>query len=282
MPIGIPAALLGGAALGGVTSLIGGSKQAGAAKNAASLQMDQFGIQNRQQQPFIQGGYEAQRQLMQLLGLGGKPGGGGGPMSFEDWSAQNPTLTVPSGGLFSQMAGKGAAAADQRAQYDQYVKDFKPGADSESSDYGSLLKPFGADEFKQFLDPGYQFRKQQGEQGVLNSASAGSGAMSGAALKDLLAFNSDLASTEYGNAFNRYQTQQGNIFQRLAGLTQLGQGAAANVGSQGTALAGNAGQALQAAGTASGAGIVGAGNALSNGATNYWLSGLLKSPAVGP
>ncbi len=273
----VAAAILGGAAIGGVTSLIGAHQQSSAARRSADLQMDQFGIQNQQQQPFIQGGYSAQQRLMQLLGLGGQPGGGA-PLSFEDWSTQNPQLSTPSGGGMSQLLHRGMAAGDQRAQYDQYVKDFKPGADSESSDYGSLLQPFGADEFKKFLDPGYQFRRQQGEQSVLNSASAGSGAMSGAALKDLLSFNSDLASTEYGNAFNRYQTQQGNIFQRLAGLTQLGQGAAANVGSQGTALAGQAGQALQNAGTAAGAGTVGAGNAIAGGASNYWLSQMLKGP----
>lgn len=150
------------------------------------------------------------------------------------------------------------------------------GTNSGASDFGSLLRPFGAEEFKQYMDPGYQFRKQQGEQSVLNSAAAGSGSLSGAALKDLLSFNQDLASTEYGNAFNRYQTQQGNIFQRLAGLTQIGQSAAAGVGQQGTALAGQAGQALTNAGTAAGAGIVGAGNALSGAATNYWLSNLVK------
>lgn len=149
-------------------------------------------------------------------------------------------------------------------------------SDPNAEGFGSLLKGFGADEFNQYLDPGYQFRKQQGEQSVLNSAAAGSGSMSGAALKDLLSFNSDLASTEYGNAFDRYQTQQGNIFQRLSGLTTLGQNAAAGVGSQGTALAGNAGQALTNAGTASGAGIIGAGNAANTGLSNLWLSDLIK------
>ncbi len=151
------------------------------------------------------------------------------------------------------------------------------GENTGQAGFGSLNKPFGADEFKQFLDPGYQFRKQQGEQGVLNSASAGSGAMSGAALKDLLSFNQDLASTEYGNAFNRYQTQQGNIFQRLAGLTNLGQNAAAGVGQQGTALATGAGQSLTNAGTATGAGTIGAANAVGNTlSSNYWLGQVLN------
>lgn len=150
--------------------------------------------------------------------------------------------------------------------------------DPMDADYGSFSQPFDAEEFYRYQDPGYWFRVQQGTQGLRNAASADSGALSGAALKDLLTFNQDMASQEYGNAFNRYQTQQGNIFSRLFSLTQLGQNAAAGVGASGTNLAGNAGQFLSNAGSATGAGIVGAGNAASNGLTNYWLMKQMGQP----
>lgn len=137
--------------------------------------------------------------------------------------------------------------------------------------YSSFTQPFDVEQFYKYQDPGYAFRLQQGNQALLNQASAGSGALSGAALKDLLQYNQDYASTEYGNAFNRYQTQQGNIFSRLFDVARLGQNAAAGVGTEGTNLAGNAGQFYSNAGSAAGAGVVGAGNALSGGLTNYWL-----------
>jgi hypothetical protein len=143
--------------------------------------------------------------------------------------------------------------------------------DPNDPQYGSLLDPFDVEQFYQYQDPGYWFRLRQGEQGLRNAASAGSGALSGAALKDLLAYNQDMASQEYTNSFNRYQTQQGNIFNRLSDIARLGQSAAAGVGSAGTQLAGNAGQAAWQGGSAAGAGIVGAGNALGQGATNMWL-----------
>jgi hypothetical protein len=262
---------LGAGALSGVSSLLGAHEQAKGAKGAANLQMDQFNTLNQQQQPFIKAGYGANQQLAQLLGIGGTPGGTaapGKPLSYEDWTAQNNSSTS---GILSRLGGDKST----RSGYDQYLQGFQPGTapDSTASDYGSLLHPFDADTFRQYQDPGYQFRLQQGQQGVLNSAAAGSGALSGAALKDLLSFNQDLASTEYSNAFNRYQTQQGNIFQRLSSLANLGQNAAANVGQQGTALATGAGQSLTNAGTATGAGIVGAGNALGNSLSNYWLMG---------
>lgn len=144
--------------------------------------------------------------------------------------------------------------------------------------FGSFTKPFDVTEFYKYEDPGYSFRLQQGEQALQNKAAAGDGAFSGAALKDLLGYNQDMASTEYNNSFNRYQTQQGNIFSRLLGIANLGQGAAAGVGNQGVALAGNAGQAISNAGTAAGSGVVGGANAITNGATNAWLWNQLNQP----
>lgn len=174
-------------------------------------------------------------------------------------------MLLPSGSLTGGGGASGAAGPEQGMQMpDTY-------GDPNDPAFGSLLDPFDAEQFYKYQDPGYWFRLQQGTQGLRNAASAGSGALSGAALKDLLTFNQDMASTEYGNAFNRYQVQQGNIFQRLSDIARLGQSAAAGVGSAGTQLAGNAGQAYYNAGSAAGAGIVGAGNAASQGLTNYWL-----------
>lgn len=143
--------------------------------------------------------------------------------------------------------------------------------DSSDPAYGSFAKPFDVSQFYNYADPGYSFQLQQGNQALQNSAAAGSGAMSGSAMKDLLKYNQDYAGTAYNDAFNRYQTQQGNIFNRLYSLTSLGQNAAAGVGNQGTTLAGNAGQMIANAGAAQGAGIAGAANNLNNGLTNYYL-----------
>jgi len=137
--------------------------------------------------------------------------------------------------------------------------------------FGSFTQPFDVEQFYNYADPGYAFQLQQGNQALQNSAAMGGSALGGAALKDLLKYNQDYAGTAYNDAFNRYQTQQGNIFSRLSSLLQLGQNAASNVGAQGTQLAGQAGQAISNAGAASGAGIVGAGNNLGSGLTNYWL-----------
>lgn len=144
--------------------------------------------------------------------------------------------------------------------------------------YGSFTKPFDVQSFYQNLDPSYFWRLQQGQQAVVNGNAAGSGALSGSAMKDLLNYNQNAASQEYGNTYNRYQTTQGNIFSRLAEMAGLGQSAAAGVGANGVALAGQAGQAVQNAGSATGAGIVGGANAISNGLTNYGAYQYLNQP----
>lgn len=137
--------------------------------------------------------------------------------------------------------------------------------------YGSFTKPFDVEQFYNYADPGYAFELQQGTQALQNSAAAQSGALSGAALKDLLGYSQNFARTGYNDAFNRYQTQQGNIFNRLNSIAQLGQNAAAGVGSTGANIVGNAGQQVTNAGGAAGAGIVGAGNAAAGGLSDYWL-----------
>jgi hypothetical protein len=64
-------------------------------------------------------------------------------------------------------------------------------------------------EFNFQADPGYQFRLQQGMQGVQNSAAAQGKGLSGATLRALAKYGSGLASQEYGNAYNRYAQDRG-------------------------------------------------------------------------
>jgi hypothetical protein len=62
-------------------------------------------------------------------------------------------------------------------------------------------------------DPGYQFRLEQGTKGLASQYAGKGSFFSGAAMKGIDQYNQDYASGEYGNAFNRYQTQRGNNLQ---------------------------------------------------------------------
>lgn len=140
--------------------------------------------------------------------------------------------------------------------------------------YGSLTSGFTPQDFLTNKDPGYDFQLQTGGQALRNADTPGVGSLSGAALKDLMSFNQNMASTGYQNAFNRFTTQQNNVFGRLSGIAGLGQNAASNTGTAGTALGTGIGQAQAAAAGSQAAGIVGATNAIGQSAVPLaYLSG---------
>jgi hypothetical protein len=153
------------------------------------------------------------------------------------------------------------------------------GGDAGAADYGQYAKPFGAETFEQ--DPGYAFRQSEGMKALERSASARGGLLSGGALKGIQRFGQDLASQEFGNAFNRYQTERAARLGTLGSLSGAGQsasnimtGAAGQYGSQtaGNALARGQATAQNAlnrgeatAGMALGLGQATAGTALGRG-----------------
>jgi hypothetical protein len=122
-------------------------------------------------------------------------------------------------------------------------------------------------------DPGYQFRLAQGEKGVENSASAAGMALSGAALKGLDQYNQNFASNEYQNAYNRFNTDQSNRYNRLYNIAGLGQNANSVTATSGAAAANGIASAQIGAGNAAAAGYVGQANAINGGIStlgNYY------------
>lgn len=204
----MPWGFIAEAAIGAVGSVVSGSEQSSADKQAANTQLQMFNTINQQEQPFIQGGYGAESSLQNLMGIGAPSGAG----------------------------------------------------------YGSLTQSFTPQDYLNNQDPGYQFQLQTGGQALRNADTPGVGSLSGQSLKDLMTFNQNTAATGYQNAFNRFTTQQNNVFGRLSGLAGMGQNAASNVGTAGTSLGTGAAQAQAAAGAATAGGIVGATNSIGNSA----------------
>ena len=152
-----------------------------------------------------------------------------------------------------------------------------------TSGYGSLTQPFNPTQDQLNNYPGYQFALNTGAQATRNKDTPGVGALSGPALKDLTSFNVGMASQNYQNYFNNTQTQQNNIFDRLNKIATLGQNAATNVGTAGTALGTGIAQATAAAAGSQAAGTVGSANALSGSAVPlaYLMSGNNSSSLSG-
>lgn len=129
--------------------------------------------------------------------------------------------------------------------------------------YGSMNKQFGAGDFN--ADPGYQWRLAQGQKGIDRSMAARGGLLSGAAVKASADYNQGAASQEYGNAYNRFQTDRSNILNPLQSLAGMGQTATGQMQQSAQNYGNNVGNNLMGAGNARASGYMGMGNALSNG-----------------
>lgn len=139
---------------------------------------------------------------------------------------------------------------------------------------GQLTKPFTLADFKE--SPAYQFNLQEGEKALMNAARKSGKAYAPATLQDIGKYSQGVASNEFQNAFNNFRTTQSDIYGRLSGTAGAGQNAAANLGTNATNFAGNAGNLITSQGAAQAAGGVGAANALSGGLSNAYNAYLLN------
>ena len=120
--------------------------------------------------------------------------------------------------------------------------------------------PFSMAQFQQ--DPGYGFRMSEGMKALERSAAARGGLLSGATLKGIQRYGQDLASQEYTNAFNRYQTERAARLQPLQSLAGVGQTTAQQIGQSGQQMASNVGEMMTSGAAARASGYVGQANAL--------------------
>jgi hypothetical protein len=134
------------------------------------------------------------------------------------------------------------------------------GGDKAAAGYGSMAKPFGTEQFQQ--DPGYAFRQAEGMKALERSAAARGGLLSGGTLKGIQRFGQDLASQEYGNAFNRYQAERAARLNPLQSLMGAGQSSANTLTGAAGQLGQGQAQSQLAAGQARASGYVGSANAL--------------------
>lgn len=149
-----------------------------------------------------------------------------------------------------------------------------------------LTKQFSAQDLQAGLAPNYDFMLKQGQDINAARANQAGGLIGGNALQGLNQFTQDYAGNAYQNAFNNFQGQQTNIYNRLASIAGIGQTAQGAVNAAGSNLANNLSSLGVGSAAAQGAGQIGAanayGNALTNAGNTYMLSSMLNRPAVTP
>jgi len=289
--------IVGAAAISAGASLLGSANSARAARDAANTQAEaaresgQLSYQISQQQ------LAAQKEALD-----------------KQIAASGATVDKQ---LIAQRNALDQQMAFQREMYEQTRADFAPyresgvanlnqlntllgiGGNTGAADYGRFrTADFTNADFLANKDPGYGFRMSEGLKAVDRQAAARGGLISGNALKASQAYGQDMASQEYNNAFNRYQTVRGNTLQPFQMGAAAGQSAAAmqgqanaNFGSAGGQAIGQYGQGVSGAyGAAGGAanqaygaygqGVTGTLGAYGTNATNA-LTGAANAQASG-
>jgi len=136
------------------------------------------------------------------------------------------------------------------------------GDNTGAAGYGKYAQDFGMSDFQ--ADPGYAFRLSEGQKALDRQAAARGGLISGGALKAATRYGQDMGSQEYGNAYNRYQTNRSNQLAPLGSLMSSGQAAAAGAAAQAGQYGANAGNLMMQSGQAQAAGQLGVGNTINN------------------
>jgi len=193
----------------------------------------------------------------------------------------------------TQAAATREAIAQQREMFNiqnEQQRPYREAGYSALSDIAGMkpyfTKQFSQEDFEAGIDPSYNFRLQQGNLATTNLANQAGGLVGGNALQGLTNYGQNLASTEFGNAFNRFQTQRTGIYNTLAGIAGIGQTAQGQTSNLAQNVANNIGQATIGGGNAIAGGQVGYANALSGGlqgaANSYALPSLLGSRGAPP
>lgn len=270
---GVTGAVVGSAVVGAGASVYGANKAAKATGKAADAanaeQARQFDLV-REDTAALRGlGNSAIGRINKLYGYAPASQ----PLSYEEWLGQQKThdVSIPRnlsgadgryGRVFGPVVAGQMANTATRAQYDAYVKGFKP------------QSPAGPDMSVFFESPDYQFNLAEGEKANDRLFAARGRYDSGAAIKGGLRYASGLASREFASFYDRLAQQ--------AGLGTTGIGMSASAGAN---AANNIGANIVGAGNSRASayltGAQGVNSAIQSGVGNYYLQDYLRKAPTG-
>ena len=262
--VGVAGAALLGSVIQSNAASDAASSQSASAHDAINAQLGMYQQTRSDSAPWRNAGLGALGQLSWLLGI---PGGiSAKPTNTQHastWIDKNGDVVPPPSdvGMMQDYADMGyrqqAALSTGSLPNGMAKRGGDPGT------FGALTRGFTGADFQ--ADPGYAFRYQQGLEALQRSGSAAGQTLSGAQLKALTEYGQGMGSQEYGNAFNRWNTNNTNTFNRLASVAGLGQQANAQIGAAGMNSANQIGGYYGSIGNANAANSVAQGNIWSSG-----------------
>ncbi len=260
---------IGGSLLSASASKKAAKAQVAAANSQAAVQKEMYDQTREDLSGYRGAGTNALSAVLYEMGLGARPTIGGTPLAIETIPGsalgapanQAPSGTWSSGGITSS-GDRGLNNALGKAQTALSPTTFRVGGQTfstmaDAQAYADANKTGGV-EYGGFKEsPGYQFAVQQGQDAIERSAANSGGLFSGETGKALTGYRIGMANQDYGNYFNR-----------LMGLTTIGQNAVNMTGAAGQNYANGASNAFANMGNAKAAGYIGSANAINNGIGN--------------
>ena len=168
-------------------------------------------------------------------------------------------------------------------QYTKYDAEGNPIGTGTGTGY--LTREFTNLDLNQYLAPNYQFQLEQGLGSTRNLMNVGGGLLGGNTQKGLIDYTQNFARGAYGDAFNQFQTQRGNIYNTLAGIAGIGQTSLGQTSNAIQNYGTNVANLATGSAAAQAAGIVGSANAFSGAAGNignlFTLGNILNPNAGG-
>jgi len=168
---------------------------------------------------------------------------GAGATAYAGSKAASASKSAANTAADAQSAATQATIAEQARQYDQTREDLAPWRQTGQNALMNIANLSGSNGVEAMtqaqnafqFSPGYQFRLQQGQQAIENSAAARGALLSGSALKAIGDYGQNVASDEYGNYYNRLATLAGVGQTATNSTAAAGQSAANAIGSAYTA-----------------------------------------------
>jgi hypothetical protein len=175
-------------------------------------------------------------------------------------------------GSKAQARAADRATEEQRRQFERQIELQEPFRLAGVNALPELIEasrytPFSMDQFQQ--DPGYAFRMREGLKALDRSAAARGGLLGGNQLRGVTQFGQDLASQEYTNAFNRYQSERAARLNPLQSLAGMGQSNAATMAQQAGQFGQNMAENALMRGNMRASGYAGIANAATSGISGY-------------
>lgn len=284
MPWVAAAAVVAGAVMQSNASKKAAATQARSADAATNAQMDMYYNTDANLAPWRETGTLAMDELARLAGLQSSDPALRKPTRADAARIAEEGHRTTFGQGYNQDSDRGRIEAAELKTLDRLMAEYNAKLGSMQGQVPNpmtapLTKPFALSDFQE--SPAYQFNLQQGQKAIEKAAAARKSFYNPATLQDISKFSQGMASNEFMNAYNMYNQNQKNIWDRLYAMSGSGQNAAAQAGAFGTQVGGQIGENMMGAGNAQAAGQIGQANAFVGAGNNaynaYMMNQILQN-----